>query len=74
MYEYNFKFQKSGIGNMYNNNKDKQTLKCLSINSNAFCTYTSSLYPHRLLFVNKQLNFKPEEVKHPNDVNVSQCT
>lgn len=37
-------------------------------------TYTSSRYPHRLLFVNKQLNFKPEEVKHPNDVNVSQCT
>lgn len=37
-------------------------------------TYTSSRYPHRLLFVNKQLNFKPEEVKHPSDVNVSQCT
>lgn len=28
MYEYNFKFQKSGIGHMYNNNYDKQTLKC----------------------------------------------
>lgn len=45
MYEYNFKFQKSGIGNMYNNNKDKQTLKCLSINFNAFCSIYLHVFP-----------------------------